>query len=695
MASEIVPVVKKVEEVFGSEPYCIDFYQRDYEWGKETVEELLSDVLGKFEDTNSEGNFAGTYYLNTFVIHPKNGNEYLIDGQQRLTTLLLISMVLHRMTKKLSDNGNKWENFSETLKTHIRKRPLGKGEVFVIRHDKDGANPLEGEKFPPHEQTLHELMSEQTDQHNDILQKRGTTSLSMVENYGIIFTELSKRFAKEPQSLELDEDRLESFIHYYMKGILLTKLQVPTEDAPMVFEAINDRGKKLLSWEVLKGKLLGKIQDENEMHDCLDIWKDCIERMKWSKRWNDHKPYLCRRDSQRSPDAFFKGLFEGRFLDSHAHYTKRLGSPKYPYHREFLRKEGVISEDSHSRLETSENEIKDFLEKDLRFYTRLFRYLVYHIRDFHFFTQNIADNELTPDWILLFSGIHSRYYKCPSSNKSPSLEDYDNLDDILIKIRSLSFEKKRFQALINSQSETFKDKAHANYFRQIYPNLREKQNGKWNLKNLRDIFDEAIKDLGGRKDEGGKLLDVLSFKRFRRPADVSRFLQDVELFLSAQTGLETKVFTKEKLQIEHVLGNNPIYEEEFGEVEFHKSIREQLACKVLLDEHLNPKLGNKLYEEKLDAYANESGLIWTGILSKDYHIKHERKLANLKKNFDLDLIPYNKLDKNNIKEFIGEREELLYKITEIMWANNTLEEDAYPKIALHPRHPRSIQNSTK
>lgn len=63
-------------------------YQRPYRWGVEQLKRLISDL----------GNFFGAlaqtkcdFYLGTVVLHQKAGNLNIIDGQQRLTSLLLIA----------------------------------------------------------------------------------------------------------------------------------------------------------------------------------------------------------------------------------------------------------------------------------------------------------------------------------------------------------------------------------------------------------------------------------------------------------------------------------------------------------------------------------------------------------------------------------------------------------------------------
>jgi hypothetical protein len=78
--------------------FFIPSYQRGYRWGKTQIEDLLSDIWEYSKRVKSEGTkFAGDYYcLQPLVIkfRPDTGVWEIIDGQQRLTTILIIMKCL-------------------------------------------------------------------------------------------------------------------------------------------------------------------------------------------------------------------------------------------------------------------------------------------------------------------------------------------------------------------------------------------------------------------------------------------------------------------------------------------------------------------------------------------------------------------------------------------------------------------------
>jgi hypothetical protein len=77
-------------------PLALDSYQRAYVWGEDKIIQLLND-FSEFIHTN---NSAKQYYMGTLLLHQKVGikqkKHFVIDGQQRLTSLSVLYWLLHR-----------------------------------------------------------------------------------------------------------------------------------------------------------------------------------------------------------------------------------------------------------------------------------------------------------------------------------------------------------------------------------------------------------------------------------------------------------------------------------------------------------------------------------------------------------------------------------------------------------------------
>jgi len=119
----INPTNQNVMELFSiNKQYLIDFYQRDYQWKKEHMDRLLEDLFYRFSmeyrpnlDVNEENiSQFDWYYLNAYVTNDYKGKTYIVDGQQRLTSLTLILIKLYHLAEKYDLPHRK-----ELVKEHI------------------------------------------------------------------------------------------------------------------------------------------------------------------------------------------------------------------------------------------------------------------------------------------------------------------------------------------------------------------------------------------------------------------------------------------------------------------------------------------------------------------------------------------------------------------------------------------------
>src|SRR5258708_6483316 len=103
---EIRGDAKTIRQLLGGARYAIDYYQREYKWQTRQVAELINDLSSKFIDSYDPGDDRkavanyGHYFLGSIIISDKDGHKYIIDGQQRLTTITLLLIFLHhRLTE--------------------------------------------------------------------------------------------------------------------------------------------------------------------------------------------------------------------------------------------------------------------------------------------------------------------------------------------------------------------------------------------------------------------------------------------------------------------------------------------------------------------------------------------------------------------------------------------------------------------
>lgn len=106
--STITPNYRTVKDLLQSQSFSIDEYQREYKWETENIEELLSDLRDKFfysyqpgHDTKKVNDYED-YFLRSIIVSKRGGKSYLVDGQQRVTSLTLLLIYLYHKAKSHS-----------------------------------------------------------------------------------------------------------------------------------------------------------------------------------------------------------------------------------------------------------------------------------------------------------------------------------------------------------------------------------------------------------------------------------------------------------------------------------------------------------------------------------------------------------------------------------------------------------------
>ncbi len=97
--------LKKILVVGNDAYYQIPIYQRPYQWSKEQCEELLNDLFENYEDHGEDDYFCGSL---VFIQLDEGNKTDIVDGQQRLSTFILLAKVLatlflERLTEESKD----------------------------------------------------------------------------------------------------------------------------------------------------------------------------------------------------------------------------------------------------------------------------------------------------------------------------------------------------------------------------------------------------------------------------------------------------------------------------------------------------------------------------------------------------------------------------------------------------------------
>ncbi|WP_394173481.1 DUF262 domain-containing protein [Thalassotalea litorea] len=214
--------------------YLVPMYQRNYAWGEGEINQLIQDVLDYQQNKPNQ-----TYYIGTLVVFERKDDSFeVIDGQQRFTTLSLLSLALKRI--------------SSATKTTV---DMSWYDVPNLNYE---SRPKSSDTFTSLTQGIA-LEHLKTDDYN----------LDVVNGFALL----------EKRLLALG-DKLEGFCTYLFEKVEIARVSVPKDtDLNHYFEVMNNRGEQLEKHEVVKARLmsvLNGIEDLNErkkhIHLLSKVW---------------------------------------------------------------------------------------------------------------------------------------------------------------------------------------------------------------------------------------------------------------------------------------------------------------------------------------------------------------------------------------------------------------------------------------
>lgn len=127
--------------------YQIPIYQRPYQWTEENCEKLLDDLLSSYECYKESDYFCGSLVLIAIGIDSEtNATTYdIVDGQQRLSTFILLAKVLATLYDKDKDLNKTSRDFLEKSlgDTDGEKRKRLIFDTIGLNAEKDFQNALD------------------------------------------------------------------------------------------------------------------------------------------------------------------------------------------------------------------------------------------------------------------------------------------------------------------------------------------------------------------------------------------------------------------------------------------------------------------------------------------------------------------------------------------------------------------------
>lgn len=212
--------------------------QRSYAWTDDEVTQLWDDLLDSMANSRPE------YFIGPVVAKKlKNSELEIIDGQQRLTTILIMVSAI-RAAFRANGDSQRADLFS--------KKFFGEKDIITLEttqkfymNDENGA-------------VFRDFVSKEIDL--DIIKGEQAKYPKKNTNWVLLQSVITARgLISDYQSAHFDSDKLLRLYKYLTENLMILVLSVEDEaDAYTIFETLNDRGRSLDTFDLLKNHLFSK-----------------------------------------------------------------------------------------------------------------------------------------------------------------------------------------------------------------------------------------------------------------------------------------------------------------------------------------------------------------------------------------------------------------------------------------------------
>jgi hypothetical protein len=238
--------------------FLIPDYQRPYAWDEQQCQTLWDDIfLFSFPDNNYEAFDENEEYFLGSIVTFKNekGKSEVIDGQQRLTTLMLILRAFYDKFASMQDNNSKLTR--DRIEKCIWKTDIfGTADKNTLKIDSEVATDNDKEEFL-------ELL------------RTGTVKQSSKSQYVLNYQFVQKK---------IDEflHAFPSFFPYLPARILgnciLLPIEAESQDTALrIFSTLNDRGLPLSDADIFKAQFYKYYSGLDKKDEFITDWKELEE----------------------------------------------------------------------------------------------------------------------------------------------------------------------------------------------------------------------------------------------------------------------------------------------------------------------------------------------------------------------------------------------------------------------------------
>ncbi len=216
--------------------FLIPDYQRPYAWGEDECATLWDDLRSFAipNDDQSQFDRNDEYFLGPIVTFKNNGKQEIIDGQQRLTTIMLLLRAFYRKFQSAQDDKTK-EARRTILQCIWKTDELGEGNPDTSELKIDSEVASDDDKA--------EFLS---------ILRDGTVQGGWKSNYATNF-----KFFQEQINAFVDSYPTYTllFLARILNNVILLPIETESQDTALrIFSTLNDRGLPLSDADIFKSQ---------------------------------------------------------------------------------------------------------------------------------------------------------------------------------------------------------------------------------------------------------------------------------------------------------------------------------------------------------------------------------------------------------------------------------------------------------
>lgn len=237
----------------GDKAFSVPIYQRYYSWGEKQLDDLWSDLY--YLNTNKKHYFGTILLKNTGKLIEEDLEPFdtyeIIDGQQRITTVLILIREIVNQLRSLKDSR--------------LEKLLGKTEEDYLNYESIYKLKLQGDDLNFFKQYI---INNQED------------SIDAVTNSQNRLKQAKLFFRNRMENLNLDQASYKEFLlelKQKINDLEIILYDVDNDsDAVLIFETVNDRGKPLTNLEKTKSFLMHMVYLSAPKN--VERYLDCINQ---------------------------------------------------------------------------------------------------------------------------------------------------------------------------------------------------------------------------------------------------------------------------------------------------------------------------------------------------------------------------------------------------------------------------------